>query len=406
MQIDFNTLIIPLSLLGAVFLMGIVSLAVLLPRLSRLRKSARRSAAALEDDGQVSYPPVSVIVSAIYNAQQLPELLQSLLTQDYPAAMEVIVVGNSENAYIEETVQRLQARFTNLYMTFVPDGSRSVSRRKLAITLGIKAARFDYVLLTQASCRIASPLWLRAMARHFAEGAEIVTGASLLRTDDESVRPSRTIAFDRERSQVQYLAAALRGKMFRADACNMGYAKRLFMAKNGFSEALSMENGDDDVFVDSLSRKKSCGVELSEASRVVCEVHSIKEEHLREKIARRFTLRHVRRGTLRLWAFLSWTWALMWLCGLGAIASVLPWGHWELTLSNWMLPIGAAVAVALLLSAACVPVMVSWRKTALTLGERPLCFTAPWLLLWHPLYTLRTRLRSRKDVHDYTWQSL
>ena len=126
MQIDFNTLIIPLSLLGAVFLMGIVSLAVLLPRLSRLRKSARRSAAALEDDGQVAYPPVSVIVSAIYNAQQLPELLQSLLTQDYPAAMEVIVVGNSENAYIEETVQRLQARFTNLYMTFVPDGSRSV----------------------------------------------------------------------------------------------------------------------------------------------------------------------------------------------------------------------------------------------------------------------------------------
>lgn len=406
MFLDLNTLILPLALLALVVVLGVLVMSLLLPRLRRLRRTYRAEMAAMEDDGDIEYPAVSVIVTAIYDAQALPDLLPALLTQDYPAPMEVIVVSGGDSAFTDEIVQQLQQRFTNLYMTFAPQHSRNVSRRKLAITLGVKASAYDYVLITSGNCHIASPLWLRSMARHFALGEEIVTGGSLLRNiDDDELLPSRTIAFDRERTMVQYMAAAIAGKMYRADGRNMGYAKRLFMDRKGFSETLSMVNGDDDVFVDTISRGVKCGVELSDMSRVKVAVSSIKEEHQGEKTARQFTSLHTRRGTYRLWGFMSWLWVGTFLAALAAIAVSLPWSNLMGGLLTWLPAIAVAVCVTLLMVGICVPVMVSWRKTAIVLGGRPLCLTVPWFMLWHPIYTLKCKMRGRRDSRNYTWQA-
>ena len=161
-------------LLGAMALCFILIAAVIWPK---LRRVARR--VALDDEEPLpagGYPSVSVVVYSQTDATNLRTLIPQILEQDYPAPMEVIVVNDEGSEQTESTVSELELRYSNLYMTFAPLNSRNLSRRKLAITLGVKAARYDVLLLTRGNCRIDSPLWLRSMMRHIAAGKEVVIG--------------------------------------------------------------------------------------------------------------------------------------------------------------------------------------------------------------------------------------
>ncbi|MDE6684716.1 MAG: glycosyltransferase, partial [Duncaniella sp.] len=90
-----------------------------------------------------SFPPVSVIVYSEDDASNLEILLPQILDQDYPAPYEVIVVNDGAVDSTKDVIARLEHRYSNLYMTFTPQESRSLSRKKLALTLGIKAAKYN-----------------------------------------------------------------------------------------------------------------------------------------------------------------------------------------------------------------------------------------------------------------------
>ena len=90
--------------------------------------------------------PVSVIVVADNNAEDLRANLDSLLSQDYEPGYEVIVVVDKDEDGTGDFLKAYGKR-PNLYTTFVPDSSRYMSRRKLAITLGVKAAKNELILL-------------------------------------------------------------------------------------------------------------------------------------------------------------------------------------------------------------------------------------------------------------------
>ena len=120
----------------------------------------RRADRERPDKPDADYLPASVIIYSQGEADSLEEMLRMVLNQDYPAAFEVIVVNEGESVEVRDTVSMLRAAHNNLYLTFTPQGVVNLSRKKLALTLGIKAARYDIVVLTTTAAEIESPLWL------------------------------------------------------------------------------------------------------------------------------------------------------------------------------------------------------------------------------------------------------
>ena len=139
--------------------------AVYFSRIRTVASFRRRADRERPDKANSEFEPASVIVYSQGDADNLTELLGSLLNQDYPAAYEVIVVNEGESADVRDAISMLRPHHPNLYLTFTPEGVYNLSRKKLAITLGIKAARYDVVVLTTSAAIIGSRLWLRRSER-------------------------------------------------------------------------------------------------------------------------------------------------------------------------------------------------------------------------------------------------
>lgn len=197
-------------------------------------------------------PGVSVIVCAKNEEKNLRDYLQALLSQDYPE-YEVIVVNDGSVDDTRTYLEYWQKRYKNLKLTFVPEGAKVTSTKKLAITLGAKAAQYDYLLLTDADCRPESTHWIREMMSGFEKSpitnhqSQIVLGFGAY-----FVKPgllNRMIQFDTLFTGLQYLGMAVVGRPYMGVGRNLAYSKQLFFAHGGFYGLLDNKAGDDDLFV-------------------------------------------------------------------------------------------------------------------------------------------------------------
>lgn len=122
-------------------------------------------------------PPLSVVICARNESENLRRNLPTILKQDYPD-FEVIVINDGSTDESEDLLSALEEEYPNLYHSFTPDSARYISRKKLALTLGIKASKHDWLVFTEADCAPVSNQWLRRMARNFTSSTDIVLGYS------------------------------------------------------------------------------------------------------------------------------------------------------------------------------------------------------------------------------------
>ena len=217
----------------------------------RLSRASRPSAPA-------SIAPsagVSVIVCARNEQVNLRDYLHALLTQDYPC-FEVIVVDDGSEDATSILLEQYARDWSNLYHTFVPRGARVISSKKLALTIGIKAAHYDYILLTDADCRPESRYWIREMMSGFSDqSTELVLGFSPYFENDTIL--SSLISYDTLFIGLQYMALAKAGHPYMGVGRNMAYRKDMFFAHNGFQGLLNERAGDDDLFVNKVATKSN-----------------------------------------------------------------------------------------------------------------------------------------------------
>lgn len=213
-------------------------------------------------------PGVSVIVCARNEERNLRDYLQALLTQDYPE-YEVIVVNDGSVDDSRTFLEFWQKRYKNLKVTFVPVGAKVTSTKKLAITLGAKAAQYDYLLLTDADCRPESVHWIREMVAGFENGEQGAGSREQRQTDivlgygAYFVKPgllNRMIQFDTLLNGLQYLGMAASGHPYMGVGRNLAYSKRLFFEHGGFYGMLDNKAGDDDLFVNRWATKSNTNV--------------------------------------------------------------------------------------------------------------------------------------------------
>lgn len=202
-------------------------------------------------DSDVQLPAVSVIVCAHNEYDNLQDYLSILLEQDYPC-YEVIVVDDSSEDGSDLLLERWSRQYGNLYHTFVPRGARVLSNKKLALTIGIKAAHYDYLLLTDADCRPESKHWIREMMKGFSnEQTELVLGFSPY--FEKKGLLNHIIGYDTLFNGLQYMGMARAGKPYMGVGRNLAYKRETFFSTGGFKGLLGNRAGDDDLFVNRIA---------------------------------------------------------------------------------------------------------------------------------------------------------
>ena len=382
-----------LRLLIACFICVLLVAAIYFFRVRRVVGYRRRADRERPDVPDSSLLPASVVIYSQGDADELTRMLKTVLEQDYPAAFEVIVVNEGESADVRDAVSMLRASHPNLYLTFTPEGVVNLSRKKLGITLGIKAARYDIAVLTTTAAEIESPLWLRRiMSRFDLEGKiEVVLGFAYIDPAEDPAYGCRRRSFDYVADSVRWLAVAIAGKPFRGTEYNIAYRKETFMRNKGFARSLNLHYGDDDIFVSEIANRNNTAVELSDES-IVRLRHGNHPRIFNERVLRRsFTEGHIRRRPRFLNSLSGW----LQTCALatGTTAGIIGYPNMQPTI------IAAAIIVAMFV----LDILV-WRKAMKALKSRSLMLTLPWLSISYPMRKALRRLRS-KLVHQkkYTW---
>lgn len=237
------------------FVAGIIFQFSVLMRCPRYAKRARRGKIWFS----AARPPVSVILYTDENLEALKVSMPAVLEQDY-RCFEVIVVNDGASESVRDYIKELAEKHDNLYYTFIPPDAHSLSRKKLAITIGMKAARHDIVGVTCAGCRPVSDKWLETMMRNFTTDIEIVVGNTKVVSE---VRTKWYLGFYRLAFKMKFLGRAAVNRPFMGEGSNMFFFKELFFKSKGFSDHLDIVYGDDDVFINRLMTSKNTRAEFS-----------------------------------------------------------------------------------------------------------------------------------------------
>jgi biofilm PGA synthesis N-glycosyltransferase PgaC len=203
--------------------------------------------------------PVSVIISARNEARNLTENLPYILQQNYPD-YEVVVINDCSTDNSAQVLQDIQMEFPHLKVVTITEHVRFKTGKKFALTLGIKAAKNEHLLFTDADCKPATLYWITRMAANFTTSAQIVLGYSPYKQTSNFLNPF--IRFETIKTAITYLSTALNGNPYMGIGRNLAYTKSLFFKAKGFASHMHIISGDDDLFVNQNATAANTIIEI------------------------------------------------------------------------------------------------------------------------------------------------
>ena len=204
-------------------------------------------------------PPISVIISARNEAENLKQFLPAILGQAYPD-FEVVVVNDcsTDSSYL--VLEDLSRIYPHLKLVTVTEHRRFKTGKKFALTMGIKAAKNEHLIFTDADCEPSSPNWVAHMASNFGGDTEIVLGYSPYLKTGGFV--NAFVRFETLKTGISYLSSALGGNAYMGVGRNLAYTKSLFFGSKGFAKHLHVLSGDDDLFVNANATPQNTAIEI------------------------------------------------------------------------------------------------------------------------------------------------
>ncbi len=327
-------------------------------------------------------PPVSVVVLLDDSLAFVEGTLPLLLEQDYEA-FEVVVVDLGSSTEVAEALQEQQARYPHLRCTRINPDRKFKTRRKLALTVGIKAARYPNILFTEMACIPASEKWLSLMAKGFTTGQVVIGYAGIARKKGVFNRWIRCV---RLMVSMRYLSSAIRRRAYKASAGNMGFTSALYFENRGYNY-LNLNVGDDDLFVQKITRANNTAVVLHPDAAVHEEFDGGVRRWWNERRYQTYAFRHYSRG-VRVGIFLElFSRVLFFGAAAAMLALMIPYG--------WM---GAAGLLVLRWGT----LYFTLARLCLRLGEKGLFFTFFFYDLTAPftemLLSLSRKIRPSKGL--------
>ncbi|MFZ4263032.1 glycosyltransferase [Sphingobacterium sp. HJSM2_6] len=243
---------IPLGIILLLLLFQLYFLLFVYARLARHKVSSFQEA--------TDKPAVSVIICAHNEQENLKTFLPSILNQNYPN-FEVIVVNDFSTDESKWVLKDFAEQYPHLKIVDIKEHIKLKHSKKFALTMGIKAAQYDYLLMTDADCQPHNEHWISEMAGGFTnEHKELVLGYSPYFKLPGFL--NKLIRFETTHTAMSYLSYALKKDAYMAVGRNLAYRKALFFRGKGFNAHMHIKSGDDDLFVNSNATKKNVQISI------------------------------------------------------------------------------------------------------------------------------------------------
>ena len=200
--------------------------------------------------------PISVLICAKNEADNLKISLPLIEKQTY-YNFELVLIndGSYDNSLEVMEAFKKNASISVTIVNVLPN-EQFWGSKKYALTLGIKAAKYKYLLFTDADCVPTSNNWISEMTSNFSNNYKLILGYGAYKKIKNSFL-NKLIRFETLLSSVQYFSYSLTGIPYMGVGRNIAYTKSLFYKANGFAKHIHIKSGDDDLFVNQIATKQN-----------------------------------------------------------------------------------------------------------------------------------------------------
>lgn len=208
--------------------------------------------------------PVSVIICARDEAENLVNNLPGSLVQEYKTTHEVIVVNDNSFDESKYILDEFKKSFRQLQVVELTQEARMIPGKKFPLSIGIRSAKYEMVLLTDADCVPATEHWISSMQDAYHEETEIVLGYGAYHKKKGML--NKLVRWETYHSALQYLSYALAGIPYMGVGRNLSYKKAVFFRHKGFSAHNNVPGGDDDLFINTAANKRNTRINIEPES--------------------------------------------------------------------------------------------------------------------------------------------
>ncbi len=350
----------------------------------------------------VELPPLSIVIPAHNQAVELRRHLPSILEQEYDR-FEVIVIDMASTDETRDILERLELQHANLHHTFTPASARDISLERLALTLGIRSATFDWIVFTRPNCEPASPYWLARI------------GETIVKPDKEMQskqldKPDMVIGIARyELSRNNWLEhkmsfMKLWNTIFNihhildghaaigAEHRNLAFRKAYFFENGGFADSQDLKTGAEELLVNHTSKASNTAILLSPSAQILEEPVDSKRLWKQQRVFNIETQSHKKHMSIyRFQQFLFM--CIPWLM-IALLIMPLPFAISGM-ISDVYLYLFSAVTLVLVISYM-VTKIICFNITAQALGYRKIYLSLFLLELKVPLWLLESKIAHRR----------
>lgn len=198
---------------------------------------------------------ISVIICAKNEEDNLKRFLPSILNQNYPE-YEVVLINDASYDNSLMVMEEFADKHKNIKIVDVKNNEAFWANKKYALTLGIKAAKHDFLLFTDADCEPKSVNWIQEMSSHFNDSKTIILGYGAYKKVKNSFL-NKLIRFETVLTAMQYISFAKMGQPYMGVGRNLAYSRNEFFNANGFMSHMHIKSGDDDLFINQIANGKN-----------------------------------------------------------------------------------------------------------------------------------------------------
>ena len=225
--------------------------------------------------------PVSVIVCAKNESENLLSLIPLLLKQGYPE-FELVLINDASSDNTLEVLQHFQEKDARIRIVNVENNEAFWGNKKYALTLGIKAAKYNHLLFTDADCIPASDDWIEQMSQSFSEKKSIILGYGKYDSKKFSL-VNLMVRYETLLTAIQYFSYAKLGSPYMAVGRNLAYTKDEFFSVKGFINHMHIRSGDDDLFIQDAAKKKNTTINIHPDSFTISDAPKTFKDWFRQK---------------------------------------------------------------------------------------------------------------------------
>jgi glycosyltransferase involved in cell wall biosynthesis len=213
--------------------------------------------------------PISVVICARDEAENLANFLPGVLVQQYTTTHEIVLVNDNSEDESKYLLEEFRKSFKNLNIVTLSQDAKMINGKKFPLSMGIKSAKNETLLLTDADCVPASENWMQLMQDGYDDDIEIVLGYGAYKKKPGFL--NKLIRFETFQTALQYFSYALAGMPYMGVGRNLSYKKDVFIRNKGFSSINQMPSGDDDLFINQVANKKNTAIVIDKDAHTISE---------------------------------------------------------------------------------------------------------------------------------------